>query len=58
MLILTILSSNIKKIITNNGGGSNLESGENDFEEDEDLTDADGLGNAEYDDIDSDGLLF
>lgn len=44
---------------TNIGGGSNLESGEGDFEEAyDDMVDADGTGNgAEYDDVDAEGLL-
>lgn len=43
---------------TNSGDGSNLESGESEFDEDEELTDdLDGLGNSEYDEIDAEGLL-
>lgn len=43
---------------TNTGGGSNLESGEGDFEEAyDDMIDADGTGNSEYEDIDAEGLF-
>ena len=44
--------------ITNNGDGYNLDSGEGDFEDDEELPDGDGIGASEYEEItDEDGLF-